>query len=61
MGIIGCFDELHVHPHRVGALLHTPLEKIGHTQLFSDGRQVFRLALVMLDRSARDHFQVGDL
>ena len=29
MGIIGCFDQLHVHPHGVAALLHAAFQDVG--------------------------------
>ena len=35
MRIIRCFDKLHVHPHRVGALLHAPFHDVGHAKLLA--------------------------
>ena len=61
MRIVGGFDQLHVHPHRVAALLHAAFQDVRHAKLAGDLGQVFRRALVMLGRGARDHLQIGDL
>jgi hypothetical protein len=54
MGIIGCFDQLHVHAHGVAALLHASFQDVGDAKLLCDLAQVFRRAFVMLRRWARD-------
>ena len=41
--------------------LHAAFEDVGHAELLRDLGQVARLALILLGRSARDHFQVRDL
>ena len=61
MGIISCFDQLHVHPHRITALLHAAFQNVGDAKLPGDLRQIFRRAFIMLRGSARDNFQIGDL
>ena len=61
MGIISCFDQLHVHPHGIAALLHAAFKKIGYAKLLRDFTQVSRRTLVVLRRCARDHLQIGDL
>ena len=61
MGIIGCFDQLHVHAHGVAALLHASFQDVGDAKLPGDLGQVFRRAFVMLRGSARDHLQIRDL
>ena len=58
MRIVGCFDELHVYAYRVATLLHATFENVGDPELPRDLRQIFRRALEVLRRSARDHFQV---
>ena len=61
MRIVSCFDQLHVHPHCVAALLHATFQDMGHAQLLRDLGQVLRRTLVMLCRCARDHLQISDL
>ena len=61
MRVIGCFNQLHVHPHRVAALLHASFQDVGNTKLPGDLRQVFRGAFVMPRGCARDHLQISDL
>ena len=40
MGIIGCFDQLHVHAHCIAALLHAALKNVGDAKLLRDLGQV---------------------
>ena len=61
MGIVRCFDQLHVHAHRVSALLHASFQDVGHPQSFADIGQVLRRAFVMLRRCARDNLQISNL
>ena len=61
MGIIGCFDQLHVHAHGVAALLHASFQDVGDAKLPGDLGQIFRRAFVMLRGCARDHLQIRDL
>jgi hypothetical protein len=61
MQIVDCVDQLHVHPHRVGVLLHASFQDVGHAQLLGDLRRDLRRAFVMLRGSARDYLQIGDL
>ena len=61
MGITSCFDQLHVHAHGITVLLHASFQDVSDAQLPRDLGQVFRRALVMLGRCARDDLQIGDL
>ena len=61
MGIIGCFNELHVHAHGIAALLHTSFQDVSDAKLRSDVAQILRHAFVMLRGRTRDHLQIGDL
>ena len=61
MGIIGRFNQLHVHAHGVAALLHASFQNVSDAKLPSDLGQVFRSTFVILCRSSRNHLQIGDL
>ena len=61
VGIIGCFNQLHVHAYRVAALLHAPFHNVGHAKLPGDFGKIAWLALILLRGCARDHLQISDL
>ena len=61
MGIIGCFDELHVHAHNVAALLNPSLQDVRNTKLPGNLRHVFRRTFIMLRGCPRNDLQIGDL
>ena len=61
MGIIRCFDQLHIDPHLVADFAHTAFEDVGDAELPRDLGQVIGDTLVMLGGSVRDHLQVRDL
>ena len=61
MGVSDRIDQLHIDPHLVVRLLHTPFENVHHPELLRDLTQIGRHGLEPLGRSPRDHFQVGDL
>ena len=61
MGVIGRFDQLHVHAHDLAALLHASFQDVGDAELLCDLGQVVRRAFVMLRGSPRDYLQVRDL
>jgi hypothetical protein len=55
MGIIGCFDQLHVHAHRIAALLHASFQDVSDAKLPCDVGQVFGRTFIMLRRCARNN------
>lgn len=61
MGVIGSFDQLHIHADGVAALLHASLQDVGDAKQPPDLGQIFRRAFVVLRGSARDYFQIRDL
>src|SRR2546430_17273972 len=61
MGIISRFDQLHVDPYNVPALLNPSFKDVGYSQLLCDLGQVFRRAFAMLRRCARDALQFCNL
>ena len=61
MGIVSCFDQLHIHAHRITAFLHATFQNVSHAKLPGNLRQIFRRAFVMLCGSTRDDFEISDL
>src|SRR6476659_10626038 len=61
MRIVGSLDQLHIYPDVIRVLLHASFQDVGNSELSRDLRQIFGCALIMLCRSARDNFQVGNL
>lgn len=61
MGIVSCFDQLHIDPNLVARFLHAAFQDISHAQLPRDLGQFIGGTFVTLRRGARDYFQVRDL
>src|SRR4029434_9596300 len=61
MRIAGCLDEVHADADCVASFLNATLKNVRHIKLLRDLREIARVTLIPLRRSARNYFQVRDL
>src|SRR5262245_4326420 len=54
-------DQLHVDAHLIASLLQTPFQDMCHPEYLADLTQIEIVALELEGRSARGHFQSGNL
>ena len=54
-------DQLNIDTNLVGNSLDAAFQNVGDAELLCDLRKIFRRALEMLRRGARNHFEIGDL
>ena len=61
VGIVGCFDQLHVYTHCVAAFLHTTFQDVGDAKLLRNLSHVVRSTFVILSGRPRNYLQIGNL
>jgi hypothetical protein len=61
MRFAGRLDELDVDAHLIGGFLDAAHQDVRYAKLLRDLGEIAWLALILLGRGARDHFQIRDL
>ncbi|MFZ3375601.1 MAG: hypothetical protein WA183_08610, partial [Chthoniobacterales bacterium] len=52
---------MNIDPHLIGCFLDATLKDVRYAKLLRDLSKIARFALILLRRSARNHFQIRDL
>src|SRR5262249_32328985 len=54
-------NQVNIDPHLIACLLDATLDDVCYPKLLRDLSKIARFALILLCRSTRNHFQIGDL